>query len=278
MQKERTLRQAPVRKSPTGEVVSDQLTANSSSQYTIGVADVLRVNVWKNADLSQTVTVDPDGFVSLPLLGNVNVAGLSTDQLGTLLTGKYASYVVTPQVTVSVVDIRSRAVFVMGQVGKAGSYPLLAPTTVLQLIAQAGGLTPFAKRKNIYVLRASMGQSEKIPFNYVKVSPRRHACEYRAPARRHGHRSIGAGDEQKPKDRNTAVDPLFRNRLDRSANDVPVRLAISRQRPQPEKRIHSRPEQMRPRSINRRNRRMKLRCPRTKMRHRSTYPPSTGQG
>jgi polysaccharide export outer membrane protein len=146
-----------------------RLTTGSSSQYTIGVADVLRVNVWKNADLSQTVTVDPDGFVSLPLLGNVNVAGLSTDQLGTLLTGKYASYVVTPQVTVSVVDIRSRAVFVMGQVGKAGSYPLLAPTTVLQLIAQAGGLTPFAKRKNIYVLRASMGKSEKIPFNYIKV-------------------------------------------------------------------------------------------------------------
>jgi polysaccharide export outer membrane protein len=57
----------------------------------------------------------------------------------------------------------------MGQVGKAGSYPLLAPTTVLQLIAQAGGLTPFAKRKNIYVLRASMGKSEKIPFNYIKV-------------------------------------------------------------------------------------------------------------
>jgi polysaccharide biosynthesis/export protein len=151
-----------------GASQTSRLTA-SSSQYTIGVADILRVNVWKNTDLSQTVTVAPDGFVSLPLLGNVNVAGLSTDQLGTLLTGKYASYVVTPQVTVSVVDIRSRAVFVMGQVGKAGSYPLLAPTTVLQLIAQAGGLTPFAKRKNIYVLRASMGQSQKIPFNYVKV-------------------------------------------------------------------------------------------------------------
>lgn len=143
--------------------------AGHSSQYTIGVADILRVNVWKNAELSQTVIVDPDGFVSLPLLGNVNVAGLSTNQLGTLLTAKYASYVVTPQVTVSVVDIRSRAVFVMGQVGKAGSYPLLAPITVLQLIAQAGGLTPYAKRKNIYVLRASMGHSEKIPFNYVKV-------------------------------------------------------------------------------------------------------------
>jgi polysaccharide export outer membrane protein len=73
-------------------------------------------------------------------------------------------------VTVSVVDIRSREVFVMGQVSKAGSYPLRSPTTVLQLIAQAGGLTTYAKRKSIYVLRASNGHSEKIPFNYVKVT------------------------------------------------------------------------------------------------------------
>jgi polysaccharide biosynthesis/export protein len=159
----------------TGTEVTDRGEAQPArgmggySQFTIGVADVLRVNVWKNPDLSQTVTVDPDGFVSLPLLGNVKVGGLSTDQLSKQLTARYASYVVTPQVTVSVMEIRSRAVFVMGQVGKAGSYPLLAPTTVLQLIAQAGGLTPFAKRKNIYVLRASVGKSEKIPFNYVKV-------------------------------------------------------------------------------------------------------------
>jgi polysaccharide export outer membrane protein len=152
-----------------GEAQPARGVAGYSSQFTIGVADVLRVNVWKNPDLSQTVTVDPDGFVSLPLLGNIKVGGLNTDQLSNQLTARYASYVVTPQVTVSVVEIRSRAVFVMGQVGKAGSYPLLAPTTVLQLIAQAGGLTPFAKRKNIYVLRASVGKSEKIPFNYVKV-------------------------------------------------------------------------------------------------------------
>jgi polysaccharide export outer membrane protein len=144
--------------------------AAHASQFTIGVADVIRVNVWKNSDLSQTVTVDPDGFVSLPLLGDVNVVGLNANQLATLLTAKYASYVITPQVTVSVVDIRSREVFVMGQVSKAGSYPLRAPTTVLQLIAQAGGLTPYAKRKAIYVLRASNGHSEKFPFNYVKVT------------------------------------------------------------------------------------------------------------
>jgi polysaccharide biosynthesis/export protein len=149
---------------------STREVAGHTSQFTIGVADVIRVNVWKNADLSQTVTVDPDGFVTLPLLGDVNVVGMNTSQLATLLTANYASYVVTPQVTVSMVDIRSREVFVMGQVSKAGSYPLRAPTTVLQLIAQAGGLTTYAKRKSIYVLRASNGHSEKIPFNYVKVT------------------------------------------------------------------------------------------------------------
>jgi polysaccharide export outer membrane protein len=152
------------------DLESTRQAGGHASQFTIGVADVIRVNVWKNADLSQTVTVDPDGFVSLPLLGDVNVVGMKTNQLALLLTAKYASYVVTPQVTVSVVDIRSREVFVMGQVGKAGSYPLRAPTTVLQLIAQAGGLTTYAKRKSIYVLRASNGHSEKIPFNYVKVT------------------------------------------------------------------------------------------------------------
>jgi polysaccharide biosynthesis/export protein len=140
------------------------------SQFAIGVADVIRINVWKNTDLSETLTVDPDGFVSLPLIGDLRVAGMNTNELGKLLTAKYASYVVTPQVTVSVVDIRSRQVFVMGQVGKAGGYALLTPITVLQLIAQAGGLTPYAKRKGIYVLRTSNGHSEKLPFNYVKVT------------------------------------------------------------------------------------------------------------
>lgn len=138
----------------------------SFSEYKIGVSDVLHVNVWKNVDLSQTVTVDPYGFVSLPLLGDIRVAGLNTNELGTLLTAKYASYVVTPQVTVSVMEIRSRKVFVTGEVGKAGEYDLAGPLTVLQLLAKAGGLTPYAKKKDIYVLRAS----QKLPFNYPRVA------------------------------------------------------------------------------------------------------------
>jgi polysaccharide biosynthesis/export protein len=140
------------------------------SQYVIGPADVVHVNVWKNADLSQTVTVDPNGFVSLPLLGDVHVAGMTTDRMADVLDSRLAAYVVSPQVTVSVVDIRSRQVYVMGKVGKAGGYPLIAPITVLQLIAEAGGLNTYAKRKDIYVLRSANGRTEKLPFNYDKVT------------------------------------------------------------------------------------------------------------
>lgn len=138
--------------------------------YAIGVADSIRINVWKNPDLSETLIVDPNGFISVPLIGDLHVAGKTTTELGNLLSARYAAYVVTPQVTVSVLEIRSRQVYVMGQVGKAGSYPLLSPLSVLQLIAQAGGLTPYAKRGKIYVLRSSNGQSQKIPFHYSNVT------------------------------------------------------------------------------------------------------------
>jgi polysaccharide biosynthesis/export protein len=139
------------------------------SQFVLGAADIIRVNVWKNTELSQTVTVGPDGFVSLPLLGDVQVAGMTANELGRELTLKLNSYVVNPQVTVSVVDIRSRQVYVLGQVSKPGGYPLIAPIKVLQLIAQAGGLSNYANRKGIVILRTSSGGTTKLTFNYDAV-------------------------------------------------------------------------------------------------------------
>ncbi len=160
--------------SPSGRDESSGSTSHSDvprqAEFAIGPADVIHVTVWKDADLSQTVTVDPNGFVSLPLLGTVRVAGMTTDQISAELGSRLATYVVSPQVTVSVVDIRSRQVYIMGKVGRAGGYPLLVPITVLQLIAQAGGLNAYAKRKDIYVLRAANGHSEKLLFNYDKVT------------------------------------------------------------------------------------------------------------
>jgi polysaccharide export outer membrane protein len=148
---------------------TDSQTAIGTSQFILGAADVIRVNVWKNADLSQTVTVGPDGFVSLPLLGDVRAAGMTANQLAQDLSSRLSSYVVSAQVTVSVVDIRSRQVYVMGQVGKPGGYPLIAPITVLQLIAQAGGLNTFANRKGIFILRGSKGDLQRLKFNYISA-------------------------------------------------------------------------------------------------------------
>jgi polysaccharide biosynthesis/export protein len=145
---------------------ADTRSTAESSQFALGVADVIRVNVWKNTDLSQTVTVGPDGFVSLPLLGDVHVAGMTANQLAQNLSSRLNAYVVSVQVTVSVVEIRSRQVFVMGQVAKPGQYSLVAPVTVLQLIAQAGGLNTFAKRKEIFVLRGAKGNAQRLKFNY----------------------------------------------------------------------------------------------------------------
>jgi polysaccharide export outer membrane protein len=148
---------------------TDSQTTIRTSQLTLGAADVIRVNVWKNADLSQTVTVGPDGFVSLPLLGDVHAAGMTANQLAQDLSSRLSNYVVSAQVTVSVVDIRSRQVYVTGQVGKPGGYPLIAPITIIQLIAQAGGLNTFANRKGIFVLRGSKGDLQRLKFNYISA-------------------------------------------------------------------------------------------------------------
>jgi polysaccharide export outer membrane protein len=146
--------------------ITRSATPQVGSLFVLGPADVIHVNVWKNADLSQTVTVGPDGFVSLPLLGEVHVAGMTVAQLGQTLAGQLQTYVVSPQVTVSVVDIRSRQVFVLGQVAKPGGYPLIAPVNVLQLIAQAGGLSNYANKKGIVILRVANDNTQKIAFNY----------------------------------------------------------------------------------------------------------------
>lgn len=153
----------------SGNTSTAHKAAPKVSQYPIGVADVLHVSVWKNPDLSQTITVGPDGFVSLSLIGDVHVAGSTTTELGELLTTRLAAFMLTPQVTVSIVEIHSRQVFVLGQVAKPGGYPLIGPVSVIQVLAQAGGLNTFAKRHGIYVLRPERGKVEKLVYNYTDV-------------------------------------------------------------------------------------------------------------
>ena len=142
---------------------------SATSRFVLGPNDVIHVDVGKNTELSQTVIVAPDGSVSLPLLNSVHVAGMTTDEVAQVLRSKLTDYIVNPQVTVSVVAVHSRQVFVLGQVTKPGSYPLLGPLNVLQVIALAGGLTPYANREGIMILRDVKGGTEKIRFNYDDV-------------------------------------------------------------------------------------------------------------
>lgn len=139
------------------------------SAYIVGEADVLHVTVWKEPDISQTVVVRTDGNISLPLVNDVRVAGLTPVQIQNLIAEKLKSFLNNPQVTVTVTDIRSKRAFITGEVIRPGGYSLNSETSVLQLIAQAGGFTPFAKRDSIVVLRIEDGKSLKLKFKYKQV-------------------------------------------------------------------------------------------------------------
>ena len=139
------------------------------SGYRVGVEDELSVSVWHEPELSQQVVVLPDGMITLPLLNDVKVAGLTMEELQALLVEKLKAVVNDPQVTVTVKAVKSRKVFLVGNVAKQGVYPLAGRMTVLELIAEAGGLGPFAKSKAIYVLRKENGKEIHIPFSYKKA-------------------------------------------------------------------------------------------------------------
>ena len=142
---------------------------NPEEEYKIGAQDVLRIDVWKESELTRTVPVRPDGKISLPLLNDVQAAGLTPAQLASVLTEGLKKFINAPQVTVTVSEINSRRVYVTGEVAHAGAFPLLPNMTVLQALSSSGGFSQFAKTKNIYVLRMEGGKQVKHPFNYKEV-------------------------------------------------------------------------------------------------------------
>ena len=137
------------------------------SSYKIGVGDVLHITVWEEPQFTEVAVVRPDGMISLPLVSEVPVAGMTPQSMETELTARLEKYVHKPRVTVTVQDIRSRMVYVTGEVQRPGAYPLIDSMSVVQLIARSGGPTDFAKRNQVYVLRA--GNGARINVNYRKV-------------------------------------------------------------------------------------------------------------
>ncbi|HYK34831.1 polysaccharide biosynthesis/export family protein [Alloacidobacterium sp.] len=135
--------------------------------YKIGVGDVLHITVWEEPQLTETAVVRPDGKVSMPLVTEVDVAGLTPEAAQQVLTDRLVKFVHKPRVTVTVQEIHSRMVYITGEVQRPGAYPLMDSMNVVQLVARAGGLTDFAKQKKVYVLRGST--SARVNVNYEKV-------------------------------------------------------------------------------------------------------------
>ena len=144
-------------------------SATADPNYMIGPQDVVDISVWKEPDLSRTVPVRPDGKISLPLLNDIQAAGLTPGQLGAQIALNLTKYVTNPQVTVIISQINSQRIYILGEVARAGSYTLLPDMTILQALSDAGGFTAFANSKKIYVLRQDNGKQQKIPFNYKDV-------------------------------------------------------------------------------------------------------------
>lgn len=139
-----------------------------SSDYVIGADDTLRISVWKEPDLSESLPVRPDGKISMPLLNDIPAAGLTPLQLKDSITEKLKKYIADPRVTVVVTAMNSRRIFVTGEVTHSGPMTLLPHMTMLQALSQAG-FTQFANVKAIYLLRVDNGRQKKYPFNYKDV-------------------------------------------------------------------------------------------------------------
>ena len=137
--------------------------------YRIGPEDLLQISVWKNEAMSRSVPVRPDGKISLPLLNDVQAAGLTALELRDVLTQKLADYMPNPEVSVIVSEVRSFKISVVGEVARPARYDLKSWTTVLDALALAGGFTPFAARSRIVILRPEGNTVKRIPFNYNKV-------------------------------------------------------------------------------------------------------------
>ncbi len=154
--------QSPLKSAPV-EAAAEQ------DQYVIGEEDVLFIHVWKEEALSKAVPVRMDGKISLPLVDDIQAAGLTPLQLKGALTEKLKAYVDNPTVTVTVMEANSFKVYVTGKVQNPGVMRLRSETTLVKLITLAGGFTPFANEKKILIIRRENGTEKRIMVNYRRI-------------------------------------------------------------------------------------------------------------
>jgi polysaccharide biosynthesis/export protein len=149
---------------------SKPVRSADEEDYRIGSGDVLQISVWKEQEASiPSIVVRPDGRITLPLLKDVEVAGLTPREAEKLITTGLAGFITDPNVTVIVTGINSKKVYIIGAVKREGTLSYTYRMTIMQALTEAGGLTDYAKRKKIYVLRAQNGKETRIPFDYDAV-------------------------------------------------------------------------------------------------------------
>ncbi len=152
------------------------LRGEPQDAYAIGVGDVIEISVWKNPDLTVTVPVRPDGRISVPLLGDVQAAGVTPLALKTVLTTGFHDFITAPSVSVVVKEVNSQKIYITGEVAKPGAYDLRSRTKVMQALAMAGGLTPYAK-KRVIVLRDRQGGDRRIEVDLGAIISGKHPDE-----------------------------------------------------------------------------------------------------
>lgn len=156
--------EAPPAPGKTGD--SPSVAAVDPNKYVLGAEDVIYIKTWREPDFTFPAYVRPDGKISVNLIGDVQAAGLTPQQLTNDLKEKFGKYLNNPDVTVFVTDVRSKKYFVDGETMRTGAFPLVTPTTVLEALSIAGGFKEFANKKNIKILRGN----KTFNFNYNEVT------------------------------------------------------------------------------------------------------------
>ena len=145
------------------------------SNYRIGAGDILEISVWKDETLNREVVVPPDSVISYPLIGDVDVSGMTVSGLRNAVTEKLSVYIPDAAVSVMIKEINSLKGYVIGKVNNPGEFNISMDTTVMQILAMARGLNPFASADKIHILRRKKNMTVKIPFNYKQLRKRRKA-------------------------------------------------------------------------------------------------------
>ena len=148
---------------------ADSAAVKTDADYVIGAQDVLDISVWKEPDLTRSVPVRPDGKISLPLLNDVQAAGLTPMQLSAQITSGLQKFITNPDVTVIVAQANSQRIYILGEVARTGAYSLIPGMTTLQALSNAGGPTAFARVHKIYILRQQNGKQIKLFFDYKEA-------------------------------------------------------------------------------------------------------------